>query len=214
MYSKAVASRKEFSARVVAPKWANSKNLVINVFPRNAVPRGVKNALGTAFRQNQNSRNTLIKRFDEYKYFTSITVCSSFGYINNIVKLTLPPSIKSISVEALYGVSLSESPYFVVPEGCTTYGNHAIGRSNCYITTLDLPSTSASFQGYIMYQSPNIQTIILRAMTPPAVTSSTLSGIPSRVQFYVPDASVEAYKTANIWSSYSSRIHPMSEYTG
>ena len=133
--------------------------------------------------------------------------------MNNIVKLTLPPSIKSISVEALYGVSLSESPYFVVPEGCTTYGNHAIGRINCYITTLDLPSTSASFQGYIMYQSPNIQTIILRAMTPPAVTSSTLSGIPSRVQFYVPDASVEAYKTANIWSSYASRIHPMSEYT-
>jgi len=185
------------------------------------LPQGITQAqcaavssLGTAFRENAVSRNTLIKRFDEYKYFTSITICSPFGNVNNIVKLSLPSSIKSIPAESLYGLSLSESPYFVVPEGCTTYGNHAIGRYNCYIVTLDLPSTSEKFLGYIMYQSPNIQTIILRAMTPPAVTSSTLSGIPSRVQFYVPDASVEAYKTADIWSPYASRIHPMSEYTG
>ena len=168
-------------------------------------------SLGTAFRESKSSMNTLIKRFDEYKYFTSITVCSSFGYINNIIKLTLPPSIKSIPLEALFGLSLSESSYFVVPEGCTTYGNHAIGRYNCHIVTLDLPSTSEEFQGWFMYQCQDLQTIKLRATTPPAVTSNTLSGIPSRVQFYVPDASVEAYKTANTWSSYASRIHPLSE---
>lgn len=168
-------------------------------------------SLGTAFRENQYNLNTLIKRFDEYKYFTSITVCSSFGYMNNIIKLTLPPSIKSIPQEALYGLSLSESSYFAVPEGCTTYDNHAIGRYNCHIVTLDLPSTSEKFTGYFMYQCPNLQTIKLRATTPPTVESSTLRNIPSRVQFYVPDASVEAYKTADIWSSYASRIHPLSE---
>ena len=34
----------------------------------------------------------------------------------------------------------------------------------------------------------------------------------ANVLIYVPDASVEAYKTA--WSVHASRIHPLSEYTG
>lgn len=156
--------------------------------------------------------NTLIQRFPEFQYFTSITSSWNFNYLENLKKLVLPPYITIIPMEALYGVSLSESSYFKVPEGCTTYRNHAIGRGNCHIVTLDLPSTSASFDGYIMYGAPDIQTIIIRATTPPTVASNTLSNIPSRVQFYVPDDSVEAYQTASSWSNYASRIHPLSEY--
>lgn len=156
--------------------------------------------------------NFLIERFDEFQYFTSITNSWSFMYLENLKKLTLPQSVTTIPSEALYGISLSESTNFKVPEGCTTYENHAIGRGNCHIVTLDLPSTSTSFTGNFMYGAPDIQTIIIRATTPPTVASNTLSSIPSRVQFYVPDDSVEAYQTASSWSSYASRIHPLSEY--
>ena len=44
-------------------------------------------------------------------------------------------------------------------------------------------------------------------------TASGLPNIPSQTKVYVPDALVDSYKTATNWSSYASRIYPLSEFT-
>lgn len=99
----------------------------------------------------------------------------------------------------------------VVPEGVTTIRNHAIGRNDCYIENVDLPSTLTKFEGNCFYQMPALSKVRLFASTPPTVASNTLSGIPSRVQFYVPDAALATYQNDDSWGAYASRIHKMSE---
>lgn len=60
----------------------------------------------------------------------------------------------------------------------------------------------------------SLKTVILKATTPPSCALYWDNSMPTTLTFYVPDASVEAYKTATNWSQYSVRIKPLSEYEG
>lgn len=54
---------------------------------------------------------------------------------------------------------------------------------------------------------------IFHSVTPPAMANvSALGTINSEAKIYVPDESVNAYKTATNWSTYASYIYPLSEY--
>lgn len=53
-------------------------------------------------------------------------------------------------------------------------------------------------------------TLIVRAITPPTLFINYNMGNLGKI--YVPDSSVEAYKTATNWSNYADRIKPLSEY--
>ena len=59
----------------------------------------------------------------------------------------------------------------------------------------------------------SMQTFICRATTPPTLTNANAFGNNPCI-FYVPDASLEAYKTATNWNQFSSRIKGLSEYAG
>ena len=58
----------------------------------------------------------------------------------------------------------------------------------------------------------NLQSVLVRTSTPPTLGSNVFYG--STCPIYVPDASLEAYKTAVNWSAYADRIHPLSEIEG
>ena len=49
--------------------------------------------------------------------------------------------------------------------------------------------------------------------TPPTISGSWFR-YNTGGKVYVPDNSVETYKAASGWSTYASKIYPMSEYTG
>lgn len=54
---------------------------------------------------------------------------------------------------------------------------------------------------------------IFHSVTPPAMANvNALGTINSEAKIYVPDESVNAYKTATNWSTYASYIYPLSEY--
>ena len=55
-----------------------------------------------------------------------------------------------------------------------------------------------------------LKALIVRATTPPSYSNNILQGSDSCL-IYVPDAVVDAYKAA--WSSYASRIQPLSSYS-
>lgn len=59
-----------------------------------------------------------------------------------------------------------------------------------------------------------LERIICRATTPPSLANVSAFTNTNNCPIYVPDASVEAYKTATNWSSYASRIKGISEYNG
>lgn len=56
-----------------------------------------------------------------------------------------------------------------------------------------------------------LKTIVIEAVVPPISTLNSFSHLPADYSIYVPDASVDAYKTASGWSEAASHIKPMSE---
>lgn len=84
--------------------------------------------------------------------------------------------------------------------------------SNSTLKHASIPSSVTSMTRPFGYCRQLVRVICYRT-TPPTVGSPILgANVPSTVKIYVPDESVESYKTS--WSSYSSRIFPMSELDG
>ena len=66
--------------------------------------------------------------------------------------------------------------------------------------------------GFVNHKN-TLKTIIVKPTTPPQCAAYWTNGMPSDTIFYVPDASVTAYREASNWSGYADRILPLSEYT-
>lgn len=113
--------------------------------------------------------------------------CASIKKVTNLGKIT-----------TLNGVILGESAF--------------IRCSNLELVVL--PSTLETITGsaYGPFRlCNNLKTIICHAITPPSLQSN-LGDTHSSLVIYVPDASVEAYKSATNWVTYANRIKPLSEY--
>lgn len=135
---------------------------------------------------------------------------------SGIAEITFPTSLKTIgtSVNCYSFRNCLNLSSIVLNEGFTTsYDRWCWGSKN--ITLLDFPSTTTSLQGYSIQPydaSQKNYIIICRAVTPPSLGSN---GYTTKVtSVYVPDESVSAYKAASVWSGLSSKIKPLSEYTG
>lgn len=71
-----------------------------------------------------------------------------------------------------------------------------------------------SFTGDVFYACTGLESVIIDNITPPSLSSNAFAQTNSTFVIYVPDGSVEAYKTASNWSTYADRIKPISEYQG
>lgn len=56
-----------------------------------------------------------------------------------------------------------------------------------------------------------LKSVTIKATTPPSIQSTTFQNVPSDCAFYVPSASVEAYKSATNWSARADYIFPIEE---
>ena len=88
--------------------------------------------------------------------------------------------------------------------------NYVPFRECTNLNFVDLPDTLTSIGQQAFFGSP-IATLICRATTPPSLGANAIYGHSPALVIFVPDASVEAYKTATNWSQYASRIYPMSD---
>ena len=79
---------------------------------------------------------------------------------------------------------------------------------------VDLPSTTAEIRSWAFYKCTALQTFICRATTPPTLENANAFTNTNNCPIYVPDASLEAYKTATNWNTYADRIKPLSEIEG
>ena len=80
-----------------------------------------------------------------------------------------------------------------------------------YIEEYYIPASVTSIGRQAFRGMSNLKFIVCNPTTPPVLNSSSEIGS-SKCPIYVPDESVEAYKTATNWSAYASRIYPMSIY--
>ena len=96
-----------------------------------------------------------------------------------------------------------------IPEGVTTIGTYVF--SNCFkFKYVEMPSTVTSI-GYNCFYRVAITELVMHAVVPPSLSSFGLGNGSKAQPIYVPDESVEAYKTSDGWSRYASVVKPISE---
>ena len=95
-----------------------------------------------------------------------------------------------------------------------------LNTNSDFITKIELPATCVSLGYQCLANNRNLETLIVRATTPPTLGDqafyyqkpNSMWGIIENLTIYVPNASVDAYKSATNWVTYVDRIKPLSEY--
>ncbi|GEM_PF-1262250 len=133
---------------------------------------------------------------------------SAFKNCISLRELKFPSGLKYIYTEAFTGSGL-ESVY--LPDALETIDGTAFSEMpNLRFLRLGPNVTSLGIN--ILRDSPNVETILLEAVTPPAHGYAALGT--NAATIYVPDESLNIYKTHSSYSQYASRMKPLSEYKG
>ena len=152
--------------------------------------------------------NTLIMRFNELELFTNVVGWFYFDGCSNLIEFSLPP-ITSIGLSTLNCSSLKR---VVIPEGCVKL-DAGISMGSDSIELVQFPSTLQSiYNSSIFHANRSSFVLVCKAVTPPSVDNFGYMHIKPTI--YVPDGSVDAYKSADKWSALAAYIHPLSEYAG
>ena len=95
----------------------------------------------------------------------------------------------------------------IVSSGTTMQGQCIV--KDYGLKLLVLPQTITNIANYSIQQLKCTK-IVLHASVPPTITNSSFYEV-TDIKFYVPDASVDAYKAATNWSQYADKIYPISQ---
>lgn len=129
---------------------------------------------------------------------------NTFGNCFNLLDFTIPSTVTEIGDSAFNGCF--KLPAITLPSGLTTIGSSAF--SACYsLTSVTIPASVTSIKSSAFSSTKSMQEIHLLPTTPPTLANSNaFTGISSTCVFYVPSASLDAYKTASNWSTYASKM--------
>lgn len=100
-----------------------------------------------------------------------------------------------------------------LPNTVTYIGDHAFQYSDLE-SPITIPASVTSI-GVEAFQGTEGKVFIFEGTTPPMISADAFASTQTQIaqlSFYVPDESVNAYKTATGWSSYALQIFPISEY--
>ena len=178
-------------ARVYCPP-TTPPTLGSSVFPRSAtifVPSASVNAYKSANEWSSYAEKIVGYDFNGCTiYYTTSDGNTISPKMDNIMKnvyengqgmITFSGSITTIESNAFSGCSSLTS--ITLPEGVTTIGD----------------------QAFYSILNSNLKIVYCKPTTPPTLGSSVF---PRSVTIFVPSASVNAYKSANEWSSYAEKI--------
>ena len=145
----------------------------------------------------------------EYSAMTSAEIgdcITSIGRVvfygcSGLLSVTIPNSVTDIGTRAFDECSRLTS--VTIGSGVTSIGNAAFQWCTS-LSSVTIPNSVTSIGNSAFYRCTNLTSITCNATTPPTLGSEAFDG--STCPIYVPEASVEAYKSASGWSDYASRI--------
>ena len=153
--------------------------------------------------------NTIIETFNEFQYFTGLEFINSgsFSGCSSLKEITLPVLIK-MGTTVFQGSGLER---LIIPEGYQFIGDGILQRCpNLKLVDFPTTVTSISAGGNLFWTMKNQVIVVCRAFTPPTFGEWGYNGEPKAI--YVPDTSIDDYKSASGWSSQASKIQPLSTY--
>ena len=120
--------------------------------------------------------------------------------VKNFPDLYNLPNVTSIVSRAFQNCSIE---IFVVPDTFTSLPY--IGMRYSGLKDRDMSSNVSDIGDQCFMGGTGLETVIVRATTPPYIRPNTFNGANSAV-FYVPASALDTYKSASVWSNYASRI--------
>lgn len=93
----------------------------------------------------------------------------------------------------------------------TTVGKYVMNDCAA-LEAVVLGDAIATIDIFAMANCASLRTIVVQAAIPPALAANALYNSSAVEAIYVPDTSVEAYRTATNWTAYASLIRPLSDY--
>lgn len=136
----------------------------------------------------------------------------AFYYKSALTSVEIPNSVTSIGEEAFYLCGNLKS--VTIPNGVISIGES--GFDQCYKLgpSITIPSSVTSIGDRSFYLCYELKSVTVLATTPPNIiymSSEALFGGMTNFTIYVPAESVGAYKSASVWSNYSSKIQAIQE---
>ena len=118
-----------------------------------------------------------------------------------LTSLTLPDGLKSVGGEFLSSCFGLTS--LTLPEGLESIGDVFLGWCTG-LTSLTLPEGVKSIGDAFLYGCTGLEELTVRAATPPSIGSEdAFEDVDNAIPVYVPAGSIEAYKTAAVWSYFT-----------
>ena len=149
------------------------------------------------------------RAFYECWNLTGITIPSgvtSIGYsafeeCTELTHITIPDSVTSIGKAAFLHTKIT---VITIPTGVTSINASTFNACD-YLTSVTIPSGVTSIGNKAFYYCNSLTSMTIYAATPPTLGTDALK-YTNNCPIYVPSSSVNTYKSASGWSTYSSRI--------
>ena len=147
--------------------------------------------------------------FQDCTNLTSIEIPNSvtnmglqvFMGCSNLINVVLPEGITGITINEFHSCRSLTS--INIPSSITRINNTAFAGCSS-LRSVTIPENVTSIGISAFRGCTSLTTVTLEATIPPTIQSNTFD---DTVQtFYVPDASVETYKTATNWANYADKI--------
>ena len=114
----------------------------------------------------------------------------------------------SVSETNIQGYNISSMSGCTIGNCVDTIGTMAFQDSG--LISIDIPSGVTSIENYAFRGSTGLTTVTVNATTPTTLGSDVFVDVSSSLVIEVPCSSVNTYKSASGWSSYSSKIQGIS----
>lgn len=135
------------------------------------------------------------------------TNVSMFASRKGLLRFSFPSGVTTVASSLCYGCSkLSEVEF---PNTITRINQTAFQSTG--LTSVTIPSSVTRIDAQAFAQCKKLVEVIMEPTTPPTFGGNMFIGSTALTSIYVPDASVEAYKAASGWSTFASKIKPISE---
>ena len=149
--------------------------------------------------------------FQSCSSLTSVTIPDSvttiggyaFAGCSSLTSITIGAGLKSLSSGLFAGCTSLTS--VVIPDNITAIYGSAFERCSA-LERVEIGAGIKEIYDYAFRYCYILNDISVKAVTPPTITSLSFGDIGTKPTFRVPNASVEAYKTAEYWSNYADMI--------